>query len=438
MKNKNLKKVYVAISADILHHGHINILKIASTYGEVTVGLLTDSAISSYKSIPLIDYQNRKNIIQSISYVDNVIEQNDYDYSHNLNKLKPDYVVHGDDWKTGTQSKMRQKVIQILKKWGGKLIEPKYTGDISSTKLIDNISKLGTTPTLRINRLNRLLNTKDLIRVMQVHDGLSAMIVEQTFLNKNNKKIEFDAMWDSSLTSSTSRGKPDIEVVDISSRISGLNDIIEVTTKPIIFDCDTGGLSEHFAYTVRSLERLGVGAIIIEDKEGLKKNSLLGANAKQTQADPKNFAKKILTGKKSQVTDELMIIARVESLILNKTVQDAIDRTQIYLDSGADGIMIHSKQKNPNEILKFCEKYHKKGFDKPIVVVPTTYDTIKEKDLINAGVNIVIYANHMLRAAYKPMKQVSLDILKYQRAHEASKKHCISISEILSLIPGTR
>lgn len=431
------KKVYVGLSADLIHPGHLNIIGEARKLGCVIVGLLTDSAIASYKRLPFLNYEQRKIIVENIKGVNEVVPQSTLDYTDNLRKYKPDFVVHGDDWKTGIQKQTREKVLEVLREWGGKLKEVSYTKGISSTKLNENIKEIGTTPEIRMKRLRRLIDVKPIVRVIEAHNGLTGLIVENTVVEINGIKREFDAMWSSSLIDSTSKGKPDIEAVDITTRLHDLNDILEVTTKPIIYDGDTGGKPEHFVFSVKTLERLGISAIIIEDKVGLKKNSLFGTEVKQTQDSIENFCHKILMGKKAQVTDDFMIIARIESLILKNGLDDALKRAKAYIDSGADGIMIHSKEKIPNEIIEFCKEYKKFEQKVPLVAVPTTYNQILEDELIEAGVNVVIYANHLLRSAYPAMLEVAKSILTNGRSFEVNSK-CLPIKEILTLIPGTK
>ena len=432
-----MKIVYVGMSADLVHPGHMNILVEAAKLGQVVVGLLTDEAIATYKRLPYLTYKQRETVVKNIKGVHKVIPQKTLDYTENLMLVRPDYVVHGDDWKSGVQTKTRQKVIDVLKTWGGELVEIKYTEGISSSQLNQNLKKIGTTPGIRLKRLKRLLSAKKLIRVMEVHNGLSGLIVENLQLKVNNHNKEFDAMWSSSLTDSTARGKPDIEAVDITSRLVTVNDIFEVTTKPLIFDADTGGKPEHFAFTVKTLERHGVSAVIIEDKSGLKKNSLLGNQVRQTQSSIEEFTNKIYSGKKAQITDDFMVIARIESLILEKGINDAMIRTKAYIKAGADAIMIHSRKKTSDEILEFCKSFELIENKVPLVVVPTSFSLVFEKELENAGVNIVIYANHLLRASYPAMLKVAESILKNSRAAE-SESSCIPINEILELIPGTK
>jgi len=432
-----MKTVYVGMSADLVHPGHINILKEASKLGEVVVGLLTDHAIASYKRLPYMKYEQRKEVIENIKGISDVIPQNALDYRENLNKLKPDFVVHGDDWQNGIQRETRQQVIDTLNLWGGKLIEIPYTKGISSTQLNESVKEVGTTPNVRLGMLRRLLHAKPLIRVNEVHHGLSGLITEKIKVERDNKQVEFDVMWSSSLTDSSAKGKPDIEAVDMTSRMVSVNDIFEVTTKPMIFDADTGGKVEHFAFTVRSLERLGVSAVVIEDKIGLKKNSLFGNDVKQSQDSIENFQHKIQEGKAAQVTDDFMIIARIESLILDAGMEDALNRAKAYIEAGADIIMIHSRHKEAEEIFEFCEKYHKIARRVPLMVVPTSFNSITEKEWEERGVNIVCYANHMLRSSYPAMLKVAESILKHGRSLEASDD-CLSIKEILELIPGTK
>ncbi len=431
------KTVYVGMSADLIHPGHLNIIKEASMLGVVTIGLLTDKAIASYKRLPALKYEQRKIVVESIKGVSKVVPQNELDYTNNLIELKPNYVVHGDDWKNGVQQKTRQNVIDTLKQWGGELYEVPYTKGISSTQLIQSIKEIGTTPEVRMSKLRRLIDAKSIVKVMEAHNGLTGLIVENAFVNKDGAKREFDAMWLSSLTDSTAKGKPDIEAVDVTSRLHGLNDILEVTTKPIIYDGDTGGIPEHFVFTVRTLERLGVSAVIIEDKTGLKKNSLFGTDVAQTQDTIEKFCEKISAGKRAQVTKDFMIIARIESLILNQGNDDAIKRAKAYIGAGADAIMIHSKEKDGEEIMEFCNRYKKIDGNVPLVAVPSSYNHFTEQQLSDAGVNIVIYANHLLRSAYPAMMETAESILKNERSLEVDDK-CMSIKEILNLIPGTK
>jgi len=432
-----MKTVYVGLSADIVHAGHLNIIKEAKKLGQVTVGLLTDEAIASYKRLPYLEYEQRKVVVESIKGVEAVIPQEQLDYRPNLIKLKPDFVVHGDDWKEGPQKETRQQVIDTLEQWGGKLVEVPYTVGISSTMLNEALKEIGTTPNIRLKRLSRLITSKKIVRIIEAHSGLSGLIAEHISAEINGVKQEFDGMWASSLTDSTVKGKPDIEAVDITARLNNINDLLEVTTKPIIFDGDTGGKIEHFVFTVRTLERLGVSAIIIEDKEGLKKNSLFGTDVQQNQASIEDFCAKIKAGRAARVTKDFMIIARIESLILKSGMNDAIARAKAYVEAGADGIMIHSKEKTPDEILDFCNLYSRFDRKVPLVVVPSSYDTIYEEELAKAGANVVIYANQLLRSAYPAMVATAKSILTHHRAYEA-REYMMSIKEILHLIPGTK
>lgn len=430
-----MSKVYVGMSADLIHPGHLNIINEATNLGEVIIGLLTDKAIASYKRLPYLLYEQRKLIVENLKGVSQVVAQETLDYRPNLLKYKPDFVVHGDDWKEGPQKETRQQVIDTLSLWNGKLVEIPYTQGISSTKLHAALKEVGTTPDIRRGRLRRLIQSKDIVRIIEAHNGLTGLIVENTTVTDNGIVREFDGMWASSLTDSTAKGKPDIEAVDITARIANINDLLEVTTKPIIFDGDTGGRPEHFVFTVRTLERLGVSAIIIEDKIGLKKNSLFGTEVAQQQDSIEAFCEKIQVGRAAKVTDDFMVIARIESLILKAGMDDAIKRAEAYIAAGVDGIMIHSKENNPSEIFEFCTIYN--TFDKkvPLIVVPSSYDTTYENELASVGVNVVIYANQLLRSAYPAMLDTAKIILKHQRAFEA-RKNLMSINEILNLIPG--
>jgi len=434
--NKKLKKVYIGLSADLIHQGHLNIIAEGRNLGKVIIGLLTDEAIASYKRLPLIAFAERKLIVENLKGVEKVVPQTTLDYVPNLNEIRPDYVVHGDDWKTGIQREVRQRVIETLAEWGGKLVEPKYTEGISSTDLIAAVKAQGITPGKRMKTLRRLIDAKPIVRILEAHNGLTGLIVEKTSIEKDGQKIEFDGIWESSLTDSTAKGKPDTELVDFSSRFSTIEEILEVTTKPMIVDGDTGGRIDHFKFRVKTLERLGVSAIIIEDKIGDKRNSLFGTTVPQKQDSIEHFSQKIHEGKQSQVTTDFMIIARVESLILKKGMADAVKRAEAYIAAGADGIMIHSKEKDGKEIIEFCRYFQKFETKVPLIVVPSTYSHMTESELQDLGVNVIIYANHLLRSAYPSMINSAQSILENSRSKEASDKYCMSIKDIITLIPG--
>ena len=431
------KKVYVGMSADLLHPGHINIIDEAAKLGDLTVGVLTDTAIASYKRLPFMTYEQRKKVVENIKGVSKVVAQETLDYRDNLNALKPDIVVHGDDWKEGVQLKTRQQVIDTLAKWDGELVEFSYTQGISSTQLNNALAEIGTTVDVRMAMLRRLINSKPIVRILEAHNALSALIAENTQEERNGKMVSFDGVWSSSLTDATAKGKPDIEAIDITSRLNSVSDIFEVTTKPMLFDADTGGKIEHFEFTVRSLERAGISAVVIEDKTGLKKNSLFGTDVKQTQDTIENFCEKITRGKKAQISNDFMIIARIESLILEAGMDDALTRADAYIKAGADGIMIHSRHKDPAEIIDFMSKFRAKDQSTPVVVVPTSFNSVTIEEFIEMGVNVVVTANHMLRSAYPAMLKVATSVLKNGRTLEA-EPDCMSIKEILEFIPGTK
>lgn len=431
------KSVYLGMIGDIMHPGLINIISKGAEYGELTIGLFTDKAIATHRRLPYMTYEQRLQVVGNIKGVANIVPQDEWSYVPNLRKYRPDFIIHGDDWKTGSEQELRAEVIEVMKEWGGKVIEIPYTHGINSSSLAKELQAIGTTPDVRLKSLRRLIAAKPVVRIMEAHDGLSGLIIENTEVENGLKKSSFDGMWSSSLTDSTSKGKPDIEAVDLTTRMQDLNNILECTTKPIIYDGDTGGKPEHFVFTVRTLERNGISAVIIEDKVGLKKNSLFGTEAVQTQDSIEGFCHKIRTGKEAQVTTDFMIIARIESLIAGHTVEEALERAYAYVDAGADGVMIHSKEKTGEDIKAFCVEFRKHHPAVPIVVVPTTYNHIKEDELALWGVNVVIYANHMLRAAYPAMVQCAESILMNERSLEANPI-CMPIKQILELIPGTK
>lgn len=433
------KIVYLGLSADVLHHGHINIIQKAKKYGELTVGLLTDKAIIEKKKIPVLTWEQRCKILININGVSKVIPQHEWDYSTNIKKLRPNFFIHGDDWKS-TKSydfSLRKKIIKTLKKVNCKMIEIPHTKNISSSLIFDKMKFANKDISYRTNVLKRIIESKKICRIIETHSPLSALIAEKiNYREKDGQIVEFDGFWSSSLTDSTLKGKPDIEVLELNQRLNNINDILDVTTKPIIMDADTGGKLEHFEINIKSIERMGVSAVIIEDKKGLKKNSLLGTKIKQEQENIKVFSNKIKIGKKSCTSKNLMLIARIESFILNKGLNDAMKRAVSYVKAGADGIMIHSKNKSPKEIIDFAKKFRKKFPNIPLVAVPTSYNKTKEAVLAKAGINIIIYANHLLRASYPAMSSTALNILKNKRSYEAEKK-LLSINKILELIPGT-
>ena len=432
-----MPKVYVAVSSDIVHPGILNILEHASKLGDVTVGVLSDEAIASYKRAPLLDFESRRRLYASLSGVSDVMRQEGLSYRDNLLALRPDFVVHGDDWSSGVQTVARQEVIDTLAEWGGRLVEVPYTRGVSASSLDAGLKAAYASPDERRGQLKRLLSLKPFLRVIEASNGLSGLIVENArYTDPTTGAVRtYDAMWVSSLCDSTFKGKPDIELVDFTSRLRTIQEIMEVTTKPIILDGDTGGRPEHFAHNVRTLERVGVSAIIIEDKTGLKQNSLFGTSVAQVQDDPHAFAAKIAAGKRACRTNEFLIFARIESLIAGAGVDDALERAGIYLEEGgADGIMIHSKERDGSEILEFLRRFRERWPEVPVILVPTTYNQFTEEQLAAAGANIVIHANHLLRAAYLAMRDVAQSILEHGRSHEADAM-CLPIKEVLTLIP---
>lgn len=429
------KNAYVCLSTDVIHGGHINIINRAAQLGELTVGVLSDEAVMSYKSYPLFDGKERKKIASSIKGVTNTAEQNDISYKEIIEKLKPDYIVHGDDWKTGFQKKVREECVSLLNEYGGRLVDIPYSNNEEYERVEAYAKSQLSIPDVRRGRLSKTISAKGLATVIEAHNGITGIIAEKTIVYEDGKGYQFDAMWVSSLCDSTSRGKPDIELVDTSDRVRSIEEIMEVTTKPIIVDGDTGGLTEHFVYTVRTLERIGVSAVIIEDKIGPKRNSLFGNEVVQTQDTIENFCAKIKAGKSARKTKDFLIIARVESLILEQGMEDALARAHAYAAAGADGIMIHSRQKSPDEIFEFVEKFRTEDKTSILVVVPTSFNAVTEEEFKMRGVNVVIYANQLTRSGFPAMQMTAQAILRNHRAKEADEQYCMSIKEIINLIP---
>ena len=434
LKEIESRIVYMCFSSDIIHGGHISIIKKAQKLGKLIIGVLSDEAVASYKRLPLVPASDRKIMFENITGVYKVVDQNTLSYAENLEKYKPAIVVHGDDWCTGFQKAIRDEVVSVLASYGGKLVEYPYSDDIKYKNIEARTRAELAMPDIRRGRLKRMLNAKGFVTAMEAHDGLTGLIVENTMVHENGGAHQFDAMWISSLCDSTAKGKPDIELVDMTSRFRTIEDITEVTTKPIIFDGDTGGKTEHFAYTVRSLERMGVSMVIIEDKTGLKKNSLFGTEVAQTQDSIEHFCKKIRVGKKAQRTEEFMICARIESLILEKGMDDALERAFAFTEAGADAIMIHSRKKDPSEIQEFIGKFREKNKETPLVLVPTSFNSVKEEEWKERGANIVIYANQLMRAEVPAMQNVAKIILENHRAEECDEL-LMPFKDIIRLIP---
>ncbi len=428
------RTVYMCFSTDMVHSGHIAIIRKAARLGKLIVGVLSDEAIVSYKRFPMLPFEERKAMFENIVGVYRVVKQDSLSYIENIRKFQPDIIVHGDDWREGFQKQIREEVVAELATYGGKLVEFPYAQDKKYEELDKRARMELATPDFRRGRLRKLLDMKGLVTAMEAHSGLTGLIVENTVVEEEGGGHQFDAMWISSLCDSTAKGKPDIELVDMTSRFRTIDDICEVTTKPIIFDGDTGGLTEHFVYTVRSLERMGVSMIIIEDKTGLKKNSLFGNEVVQTQDSIENFSAKIRAGKKAQRTADFMICARIESLILERGMEDALERAFAFAGAGADAIMIHSRKKDPTEIFTFVERFRDKDKTTPIVVVPTSFNTVTEEEFKSRGVNVVIYANQLTRTAFPAMQNAAELILRNHRAKECDDV-CMPFKEIIRLIP---
>ncbi|MCD4550329.1 MULTISPECIES: phosphoenolpyruvate mutase [unclassified Schaalia] len=424
---------YTAFCTDVIHEGHLNIIAQAGKYGDVVLGALSDKALIRYNKFPTISQEERVRLYESLEGVSRVIVQEDYLYDDVIADLKPDYVIHGDNWQNGPEKAIRDNVLGLLERFGGELVEISYTRTEKARKVDQQLREKLAMPEHRRRRLRQLLQISPVVKTIEAHDGLTGLIAEKTVVDHNGRLDQFDAMWVSSLCDSTTRGKPDIELVDMSARLRTIDDIMEVTTKPIILDGDTGGLTEHFVYNVRTLERMGVSAVIIEDKTGLKKNSLFGTEVEQTQAPIEEFCAKIAAGKKAQLTDDFMIIARIESLILERGMEDALARARAFVGAGADGIMIHSRLKDPAEIYEFCDRFREEDPDTPIVVVPTSFNVATEEELAAHGVNIVIYANQLIRAAFPAMQETARGILKAHRALEVDEQ-LMPFKEIITLI----
>ena len=425
--------VYTCFCTDIIHEGHLNIIKEAVKLGDLVVGVLADDKMIKYNRFPTKQTFERVEMMAKLDGVSKVVVQDEIFYDNIINDLKPDYILHGNNWSDPGMDMIKENILNNLAKYGGKLVEIPYSFNPSIQKLDRQMIEKLSMPEFRRGRLRKVLRLLSIVKAVEVHSGLTGLIAEKTIVSNGYEIDQFDAMWISSLCDSTNKGKPDIELVDMTSRFRTIEDVMEVTTKPIIFDGDTGGLTEHFVYTVRSLERMGVSAVIIEDKTGLKKNSLFGTEVEQTQENVDRFCEKIIAGKEAQLSDDFMIIARIESLILEKGIDDALFRAKRYRDAGADGIMIHSRKKDPDEVFEFCDRFRDEDKKTPIIVVPTSYNSVYESELEEHGINICIYANQLLRAAFPAMEKAANSILTHHRAKEIDDE-LLSIKKIITMI----
>lgn len=286
------------------------------------------------------------------------------------------------------------------------------------------------------NSLKQLIKKRGFLRIIEVHNGLSALIAEQISVKeKSGGILSFDGFWESSLTDSASRGLPDIEIINLDSRLETINEILYITSKPLIVDCDTGGDINHFEYMVQKLEDAGVVMVIVEDKTFPKRNSLTNSN--HILEDKDIFAEKIKRGIAVRKSNNFMIIARLEGLIAGHSMEETLGRAEAFLKAGADGIMIHSRKNEPTEILEFASLYKKlpksliKG--KILVCVPTTYNKITAKELAKSGFNLIIYANHLLRSSYRAMEKICKTILLNDRSFEAESL-CVSLKNLFRAV----
>ena len=431
------KIIYLGLTADLIHAGHINIINEALKYGQLLIGLITDQAISKEKRLPLLSYFDRKALLLNIKGVKDIVPQEDWDYSINLQKYKPDFFIHGDDWNTSEYKIIKNNCINVLSAYGGKLIEIAHTPNINSDLVVDKIRKLKNVSSLRQNTLKRLLQSKSFIKIIEVHSPMSAMIIDNLKINNERGSNFFDGFWSSSLSDSTLFGRPDIESLDIASRLNMINNIFHATTKPLVMDIDTGGLLEHLEINIKTIEQAGVSAVVIEDKKGLKKNSLFGNEVIQHQEDVKVFQEKIKLINTIKVNDNFLCIARIESLILDKGLEDALHRASSYVDAGADMVLIHSRKKTPDEVFLFANEFKRDHPNIPLACIPTSFYTVTEGLLQDKGFNLSIYANHLIRASYKHMEKIAKSILTYQTS-QYIEEDIESVKDILNLIPGTK
>ena len=425
MTDKKEKTVYVGITGDIIHPGIINIIQKGAKYGRLIVGLLSNEAIATHKRIPYLTYEQRKAVIENIKGVSEVVPQEEWSYVPNLLKLKPDYIIHGDDWKTNYLKGIREEVFEVMKKIGGEVIEIPYTKGINSSQLFESTTNNGITAVQRLQSLRQLMNYKPIIRIMEANSGLSGLIIENLKVEKEDGIQRFDGIF-INLLDSNPLGISEQESSTFTSKLNTVTDILECTTKPIIYGGYTSDNYENVTFTIEKLELMGISAIIIEDKF---KN-------KQELCNEDEFCLKIKEGKKAQTNPDFMIIAGIKELILGKNIDDALKKALTSIKAGADGILISSNQKNGDDIKEFCLKLRKENKNIPIVLIPTAYDQFTEKEFAEWGANIIIYVDYLKKATYPAMKKCAETILKSERSLEVNEM-CMPIKEILNLIPGT-
>ena len=425
MTDKKEKTVYVGITGDMIHPGIINIIQQGAKYGRLIVGLLSNEAIATHKRIPYLTFEQRKAVIENIKGVSEVVPQEDWSYVPNLLKLKPDYIIHGDDWKTNYLKGIREEVFDVMKKIGGEVIEIPYTKGINSSQLFESTTNNGITAVQRLKSLRQLMNYKPIIRIMEANSGLSGLIIENLKIEKEDGIQRFDGIFINLLDSNPS-GVSEQESSNFMLKLNTVTDILECTTRPIIYGGYTSDNYENITFTIEKLELMGISAIIIEDKF---KNT-------QELCNEEEFCLKIKEGKKAQINPDFMIIAGIEELILGKSMDDALKKALASIKAGADGILISSNQKNGDDIKEFCSKLRKENKNIPIVLIPTTYNQFTEKELGEWGANIIIYADYLKKVTYPAMKKCAETILKSERSLEVNEM-CMPIKEILNLIPGT-
>ncbi len=405
------KTVYVGMSADLVHPGHINLLREAASLGRVTVGLLTDRAISSYKRMPFLTFEQRRAVIEHIAFVTAVVPQDTLDYTDNLRLLRPDFVVHGDDWRNGVQAQTRRRVLDVLREWGGTLVEPPYTEGISSTALRMAAMDIGFAPGVRQRRLRRMLDCKPLVRVMQAHDGLSAHIVDRLEETTQGAPREYDAIWVDSLAGAPIRGKPDPLPFDLSSRLVTLHEILDATTKPLI--CNAGGAGHAAGVTaaVRTLERIGVSAIVIDTEVTDRRAVPAMAASAPPQDDMAAFIREIAAARDARVTPDFMIIARINDRTRDCGADRMMARAAAGVDAGADAVMCDSDPVNPDGIFDLCRRYRRLMNGHPLLVGLSGTEGLQEHDLASAGASMVVYTDTLLRAAREAMISAASQVL---------------------------
>jgi len=400
------KTVYVGMVGDMLHVGHINILKTAARLGRVTVGVLTDRAVVGYKRLPLLAFEDRVRVVESIADVAAVVPQKTLSYVENLRALRPDYVVHGDDWRYGDQvSRARAEVIATLGEWGGELVEVAYTKGISSTAIHRSGAADALFSGTRQGRLRRLLAAKPTLRIVEAHSGLSAKIAAE--VRGPDGATGFDAVWQSGLTDAIHRGKSDGGAVDRGRRLQAVEEILDAGPLPLIYDGRAAGRPETVFDLTRALDKAGVSALCLGDRSDPDRTG--------PEMSPAETVAQIEAVRAACPTGAVMAISRIVVAAPGNggsgALDRALDRALALLEAGSDAVMFDSAADTAEPILDIAARLRRQRRDVPLFAAQSDRWGAPIHRFENAGIDAVVYETHLLRATVAPMRRAATALL---------------------------